>query len=249
MDWFHTKQARTLFKSGAGRMNSFALRCCVTRVPVKTSRSRLVCQRCKHQASVTAGTLFDKTRTPRSMCGWPLPGVSPQSKSRRRCPGTPARARSRELPGPGGTAFAGHGSPWQRERLNRLVEGDETFIAVDGKVQAINRGSGTPAHVSMPGVHRAALVHRWWLGTHQGAVRCSGTAIAVSLYFALTGANRCHAECFFTGCWRWPSRDPSGALPKRRCPIKTANTTFCGAKWRRRGVIPPSSPASFVPKG
>ena len=32
-------------------------------------------------------------------------------------------------------------------------------------------GSGDPAHVSMPGVHRvAALLKRWLLGTHQGSV-------------------------------------------------------------------------------
>ena len=33
-------------------------------------------------------------------------------------------------------------------------------------------GSDTPAHVSMPGVHRvAALIKRWILGTHHGAVQ------------------------------------------------------------------------------
>jgi transposase-like protein len=32
--------------------------------------------------------------------------------------------------------------------------------------------SGDPAHVLMPRVHRvAALLDRWWLGTHQGAIR------------------------------------------------------------------------------
>ena len=32
--------------------------------------------------------------------------------------------------------------------------------------------SGDPAHVSMPHVHRvASLLDRWWLGTHQGAIR------------------------------------------------------------------------------
>lgn len=32
-------------------------------------------------------------------------------------------------------------------------------------------GSGDPAHVVMPRVHRvAALFDRWWLGTHQGAI-------------------------------------------------------------------------------
>ena len=33
-------------------------------------------------------------------------------------------------------------------------------------------GSETPAHISMPGVHRvASLIQRWLLGTHQGAVQ------------------------------------------------------------------------------
>ena len=33
-------------------------------------------------------------------------------------------------------------------------------------------GAEDPAHVTMPGVHRvAALLKRWLLGTHQGAVR------------------------------------------------------------------------------
>ncbi|MDW7771695.1 MAG: transposase, partial [Desulfobulbaceae bacterium] len=32
--------------------------------------------------------------------------------------------------------------------------------------------SGDPAHVNMPRVHRvASLFGRWWLGTHQGAIR------------------------------------------------------------------------------
>ena len=32
--------------------------------------------------------------------------------------------------------------------------------------------SGDPAHVAMPRVHRvASLFDRWWLGTHQGAIR------------------------------------------------------------------------------
>lgn len=34
--------------------------------------------------------------------------------------------------------------------------------------------SGDPAHVVMPRVHRvASLLKRWWLGTHQGAIRSS----------------------------------------------------------------------------
>ena len=38
--------------------------------------------------------------------------------------------------------------------------------------KSVMLGSDTPAHVSMPGVRRvAALIHRWLLGTHQGAVQ------------------------------------------------------------------------------
>lgn len=41
-----------------------------------------------------------------------------------------------------------------------------------GQRQSVHLGSEEPAHVSMPGVHRvAALLKRWLLGTHQGAVR------------------------------------------------------------------------------
>ena len=32
--------------------------------PWRASRGRLVCRVCRHQASVTAGTVFDKTRSP-----------------------------------------------------------------------------------------------------------------------------------------------------------------------------------------
>ena len=38
----------------------------------------------------------------------------------------------------------------------------------------VHLGATEPAHVSMPGVHRvAALLQRWLLGTHQGAVRAA----------------------------------------------------------------------------
>ncbi|WP_139204236.1 transposase, partial [Azotobacter beijerinckii] len=40
--------------------------------------------------------------------------------------------------------------------------------------KSVMLGSPTAAHASMPGVHRvAALIHRWLLGTHQGAVQPS----------------------------------------------------------------------------
>ena len=41
-----------------------------------------------------------------------------------------------------------------------------------GHRRTVMLGSETPAHISMPGVHRvASLMQRWLLGTHQGAVQ------------------------------------------------------------------------------
>ena len=43
----------------------FACPSCKTSAePWRQTRGRLVCPACRHQASVTAGTIFDKTRTP-----------------------------------------------------------------------------------------------------------------------------------------------------------------------------------------
>ena len=39
-------------------------KCGVIGEPYKSTRGRLVCSSCRHQATVTAGTIFDKTRTP-----------------------------------------------------------------------------------------------------------------------------------------------------------------------------------------
>ena len=38
--------------------------CGTTATPWQQTRGRLVCTSCRHQASVTAGTILDKTRTP-----------------------------------------------------------------------------------------------------------------------------------------------------------------------------------------
>lgn len=38
--------------------------CGTTAAPWRQTRGRLVCRACRHQASVTAGTILEKTRTP-----------------------------------------------------------------------------------------------------------------------------------------------------------------------------------------
>ena len=257
MDWFHTEQACLDYLQKLRWPHEFVCpRCGVISAPLKTSRNRLVCQSCKHQASVTAGTIFDKTRTPLKV--WLAAAWSSPTRSRASAPwGCSALGLQRVL------GFGSYQTAWAmlhrfrramvrpgRDLLGGLVEVDETFIAIGDKAQPVNAqgrkshttktlvviavemiepkgfgrirlrrivddsesqvlpfvkdviqagsivhtdgsaayrhlkeegyvhqqsvmlGSDTPAHVSMPGVHRvAALIHRWLLGTHQGAVQ------------------------------------------------------------------------------
>ena len=252
MDWFHSEQACLDYLERLRWPKEFICPSCgVVGVPVKTSRNRLLCQSCKHQASVTAGTIFDKTRTPLKVwlaAAWYITnqkhGVSALGLQRVLGLGSYQTAWTmlhrfrRAMIRPG------------RDLLNGLVEVDETYVAIGDKAlpvgakghhlkrtqtlvviavellepkgfgrirlrritdasehqvipfvkeviqagttvhtdgsaayrslkdegyehqRSVMLGSETPAHVSMPGVHRvAALVQRWLLGTHQGAVQ------------------------------------------------------------------------------
>lgn len=252
MDWFHSEQACLDYLERLRWPKEFICPSCGgIGVALKTSRNRLVCQSCKHQASVTAGTIFDKTRTPLKVwfaAAWYLTnqkqGVSALGLQRVLGLGSYQTAWAmlhrfrRAMVRPG------------RDLLNGLVEVDETYIAIGDKAQpaslkerkyhttkslvviavemlepkgfgrirlrritdtsesqvipfvkdvvqagatvhtdgsaayrsikdegyihqrSVMSGAETPAHISMPGVHRvAALIHRWLLGTHQGAIQ------------------------------------------------------------------------------
>ena len=71
MDWFHSEQACLDYLERLRWPKDFICPSCgVFGVPIKTSRNRLICQSCKHQTSVTAGTIFDKNQdTPQSVAG------------------------------------------------------------------------------------------------------------------------------------------------------------------------------------
>jgi predicted RNA-binding Zn-ribbon protein involved in translation (DUF1610 family) len=252
MDWFHTEQSCLDYLEKLRWPSEFVCpQCGVISTPVKTSRNRLICLSCKHQTSVTAGTIFDKTRTPLKVwlaAAWYITnqkqGVSALGLQRVLGLGSYQTAWTmlhrfrRAMIRPG------------RDLLCGTVEVDETYIAIGDKTYAtqakgrkshtaktlvviavemlepkgfgrirlrripddserqvipfvqdviqvgatvhtdgsaayrklkdvgythqrsVMLGSDTPAHVSMPGVHRvAALIHRWLLGTHQGAVQ------------------------------------------------------------------------------
>ena len=63
-DWFASDEACAAYleqlrwPSGFGCPN-----CGVVDIPGRSTRGRLICRACRHQCSVTAGTIFDKTRT------------------------------------------------------------------------------------------------------------------------------------------------------------------------------------------
>ena len=252
MDWFHSEQACLDYLERLRWPNEFVCPSCgAVEAPTKTSRSRLTCPSCKHQTSVTAGTIFDKTRTPLKVwlaAAWYITnqkhGVSALGLQRVLGLGSYQTAWTmlhrfrRAMIRPG------------RDLLSGIVEVDETYVAIGDKaiplgakrrnpnitktlvviavemqepkgfgrirlrritdasahqvipfvkdvVQAgatvhtdgsaaypslkdegythqrtVMMGSETPAHISMPGVHRvASLIQRWLLGTHQGAVQ------------------------------------------------------------------------------
>ena len=135
MDWFHSEQACLDYLERLRWPKEFICPSCgVVGITTKTSRNRLVCQSCKHQASVTAGTIFDKTRTPLKVwlaAAWYITnqkhGVSALGLQRVLGLGSYQTAWTmlhrfrRAMIRPG------------RDLLTGLVEVDETYVAIGDK--------------------------------------------------------------------------------------------------------------------
>jgi transposase-like protein len=65
LDWFATEEACLAYLEPLRWPDGFVCPACgVVGEPYRSSRARLMCRSCAHQSSVTAGTIFDKTRTP-----------------------------------------------------------------------------------------------------------------------------------------------------------------------------------------
>jgi len=65
LDWFPDDDACLEYLEGIRWPAGFVCpRCGEVDEPYRTSRGRLVCRHCRHQCTVTAGTIFEKTRTP-----------------------------------------------------------------------------------------------------------------------------------------------------------------------------------------
>jgi transposase-like protein len=65
LDWFGTEEACLHYLERLRWPAGFVCPACgASGEPYRSSRARLMCRRCGRQSSVTAGTIFDKTRTP-----------------------------------------------------------------------------------------------------------------------------------------------------------------------------------------
>jgi len=120
----------------------FVCRACKANViPWQASRGRLVCPLCRHLTSVSAGTIFDKTRTPLTTwfeAAWHVStaknGMS--AKTLERTLGTEYRVAWTML-----HRFRVAMVDAERKHLSENVEVDETFIG--GVKQGGKRGRGT----------------------------------------------------------------------------------------------------------
>lgn len=121
--------------------------CGVAAEPYRSSRTRLMCRSCGHQTTVTAGTIFDKTRTPLRV--W-LAGAWYLTNQKQ---GVSALGLQRVL------GLGSYQTAWtmlhrfrramvrpDRERLKGCVEVDETYLAItdrEAPISAINRKNRT----------------------------------------------------------------------------------------------------------
>lgn len=115
--------------------------CRMTTIPWRQTRGRLVCPICRHQSSVSAGTIMDKTRTPLTTwfeAGWHVTtaknGLS--AKTLERTLGTSYRVAWTML-----QRYRVAMVRAERERLSGEVEIDETLVG--GVEKGGKRGRGT----------------------------------------------------------------------------------------------------------
>ncbi|AXW17306.1 MULTISPECIES: IS1595 family transposase [Ralstonia solanacearum species complex] len=121
--------------------------CGLAAEPYRSSRTRLMCRSCGHQTTVTAGTIFDKTRTPLRV--W-LAGAWYLTNQKQ---GVSALGLQRVL------GLGSYQTAWtmlhrfrramvrpERERLKGCVEVDETYLAItdrEAPISAVNRKNNT----------------------------------------------------------------------------------------------------------
>lgn len=148
LDWFATEGACQSYLERLRWPDGFVCPQCGSVAPAyRASRARLMCCDCRHQGTVTAGTIFDKTRTPLRVWLAAAWYVTNQKQ------GVSALGLQRVL------GVSSYETVWTmlhrlrramvrpgRERLTGRVEVDETYIAITDRempVSAAGRKSNT----------------------------------------------------------------------------------------------------------
>jgi transposase-like protein len=148
LDWFATEEACLAYLERLRWVAGFVCpRCGTAAEAYRASRTRLMCRACQHQSTVTAGTIFEKTRTPLRVwlaAAWYLTNQKQ---------GVSALGLQRVL------GLGSYETAWTmlhrfrhamvrpgRERLQGLVEVDETYLALTDRQEpltAVGRKSST----------------------------------------------------------------------------------------------------------
>jgi len=141
LDWFSSEDACLAYLERLRWPQGFICPSCggMTAAPYRASRTRLLCKDCGHQSTVTAGTIFDKTRTPLKVWLAAAWYVTNQKQ------GVSALGLQRVL------GLGSYQTAWtmlhrfrramvrpDRERLKGVVELDETYLAITDRKQPIS---------------------------------------------------------------------------------------------------------------
>ena len=132
LQWFATEEACFAYLARLRWPNGFICpQCGSVAQPGQATRARLICRGCRHQSTVTAGTIFDKTRTPLTVWLGAAWYVTNQKQ------GVSALGLQRVL------GLSSYQTAWAmlhrlrramvlsgREQLKGTVEVDETYIAI-----------------------------------------------------------------------------------------------------------------------
>ena len=140
LDWFASEEACLVYLERLRWPQGFVCPSCgVSQSPYRSSRARLMCRACGGQTTVTAGTIFDKTRTPLRV--W-LAGAWYLTNQKQ---GVSALGLQRVL------GLGSYQTAWtmlhrfrramvrpERDRLKGCVEVDETYLAITDREQPIS---------------------------------------------------------------------------------------------------------------
>lgn len=140
LEWFSSEEACLSYLERLRWPHGFVCPDCASMTaPYRASRTRLMCQDCGRQSTVTAGTIFDKTRTPLKV--W-LAGAWYLTSQKQ---GVSALGLQRVL------GLGSYQTAWtmlhrfrramvrpDRERLKGLVEVDETYLAISDRQRPIS---------------------------------------------------------------------------------------------------------------